>query len=80
MLPSSRADHGQSEFVDDASSHAHGSQDATKNDHRVSTHGPVEMYSGHHVNVEPVELAGHIKSTVIPKKSGRDSWGDDRLD
>ncbi|KAH6642465.1 hypothetical protein C7974DRAFT_327784 [Boeremia exigua] len=48
--PPGHTNHGWNEFADDASG------DVKKNNHWVSNHGPVEMYSGHHVNMEPVEL------------------------
>jgi hypothetical protein len=41
---------------DDAGLVVHGSRNMQKGYHWDSSHGPVEMYSSHHVNTEPVEL------------------------
>jgi hypothetical protein len=62
-----RNNHGRNEFADDVTLHAHNSEDIKKNYHWGSSHGPVEMYSGHHVNTEPVELSGQAQLTVTLK-------------
>jgi hypothetical protein len=35
--------------------------------HWDSSHGPVEMYSEHHISIEPVELPGQAQYTHNPK-------------
>ncbi|KAF1969438.1 hypothetical protein BU23DRAFT_476798 [Bimuria novae-zelandiae CBS 107.79] len=69
MSPPDHTHHGRNEFVDDATLHAHNSGDAQKNYHWDSSHGLVEMYSGHHVNMEPVELSGQVQCTGTPKET-----------
>jgi hypothetical protein len=34
--------------------------------HLNDTHDPVEMYGGHHINMEPVELQGQAEYTSVP--------------
>ena len=67
MSPPDHTNHGWNEFVDDTTLHAHSSRDAKKNFRWNSRHGPVEMYSGHHVNMEPVELPGQMHRMGTPK-------------
>jgi hypothetical protein len=69
MSPPGYTHHGQNELADDATLHAHDSGDAQKNHHWDNSHDPIEMYSGHHVNTEPVELCGQVPYTDTPTKT-----------
>jgi hypothetical protein len=64
---SGHGNHGRNDFADDATLHVHNPGDAKNNYHWGGSHGPVEMYSGHHVNIEPVELAGQAQYMHTPK-------------
>lgn len=66
-MPPGRTNYGRNEFADDVPLHAHSLVDLKKNNHWDSRHGPVEMYSGHHVNTEPVELSGQGHYVNTPK-------------
>jgi hypothetical protein len=67
MSPPGHTNHGWIEFADSTTPHARNSGDSKKNYHRGGSHGPVEMYSGHHVNMEPVELSGQVQCMDTPK-------------
>ena len=56
--PTSHANYGRNNFADDAPLHAHELGDSKKKHHWDGSYGPVELYSGRHINTEPVELSG----------------------
>jgi hypothetical protein len=58
MLPSNHSLHGRDEP---------GGVQKTYN--WDSSHGPVEMYSGHHIDIAPVELPGQAQYTDNPKET-----------
>lgn len=67
MPPPGHSNHGWNEFAGDVAPHARSSGDDKENNHWGSSHGPVELYSGYHVNMEPVELSGQVQSMKTPK-------------
>ncbi|KAH9862847.1 hypothetical protein J1614_010940 [Plenodomus biglobosus] len=70
MSPPGHNHHGLIEPTEDAVLHANHSGGAQKNYHWDSSHGPVEMYGGHYVNMELVELSGQgeCRDTMNGKK------------
>lgn len=68
VSPPGRDHHGWNEFVDGTTLHARNSGDTKNNYHWGSIHDPVEMYSGHHVNMEPVELSEQVQIMDTPKR------------
>ncbi|KAF2851232.1 hypothetical protein T440DRAFT_529240, partial [Plenodomus tracheiphilus IPT5] len=67
--PTGYTHHGRNDFAEDATLHVNNSAGTQKNYHCDSSHGPVDMYSRQHVNMDPVELSGQAQCTDIPKET-----------